>query len=64
MIPTMTELTDKELDAVSGGSIITLAALNQQNFATMVGTAVNAAAANVGSAATVVCSTNADSSRP
>ena len=54
MIPTMTELTDKELDAVSGGSIITLAALNQQNFATMVGTAVNAAAANVGSAATVV----------
>ena len=39
----MTELTDKELDAVSGGSTIVLSALNQQNFANTVGVAVNAA---------------------
>ena len=54
MILPVTELTDTELDAVSGGSVITASLINQQNFATMVGTAVNAAAANVGSAATVV----------
>ena len=51
MIPTLTELTDKELDAVSGGSTIVLSALNQQNFANTVGVAVNAA--TVLSAATV-----------
>ena len=49
----MTELTDKELDAVSGGlSVITLSALNQQNFANTVGVAVNAVTA--ASAATVL----------
>ena len=51
MIPTMTELTDKELDAVSGGSVITLSAINQQNFMAQTGVAVNAgtllSAANV-----------------
>ena len=42
MIPTMTELTDKELDAVSGGSVITLNAINQQNFLAQTAAAVNA----------------------
>ena len=51
MIPTMTELTDKELDAVSGGSGIAASLINQQNFANTVGVAVNAA--TVLSAATV-----------
>ena len=52
MILPLTELTDKELDAVSGGSIITLSAINQQNFLGQVGTAVNAVTA--ASAAAVV----------
>ena len=47
----MTVLTDKELDAVSGGSSFTLSAINQQNFAQTIGVAVNAATAL--SAATV-----------
>jgi bacteriocin-like protein len=51
MIPTLTELTDTELDAVSGGSVITLSAINQQNFAQTIGVAVNAVTAL--SAATV-----------
>jgi len=53
MIPTIPvrELTDTELDAVSGGSVFTLSAINQQNFANTVGVAVNAA--TVLSAATV-----------
>jgi hypothetical protein len=53
MIPTIpvTELTDAELDAVSGGSVFTLSAINQQNFLSQVGTAVNAVTAL--SAATV-----------
>jgi bacteriocin-like protein len=41
----MTELTDKELDAVSGGSVITLSALNQQNFLSQSANAVNAVTA-------------------
>ena len=48
----MTELTDKELDAVSGGSVITLSAINQQNFMAQTGVAVNAVTA--ASAATVL----------
>ena len=52
MIPTMTELTDKELDAVSGGSVITLSAINQQNFLAQTAAAVNAVTA--ASAATVL----------
>jgi len=51
MIPTMTELTDKELDAVCGGSVITLSAINQQNFLAQTAAAVNAVTAL--SAATV-----------
>jgi len=51
MIPTLTELTDTELDAVSGGSTISLSAINQQNFAQTIGVAVNAA--TLASAATV-----------
>ena len=47
----MTELTDKELDAVSGGSGIAASLINQQNFANTIGVAVNAA--TVLSAATV-----------
>jgi bacteriocin-like protein len=45
MIPTIlvTELTDKELDAVSGGSVFTLSAINQQNFLSQTAAAVNAA---------------------
>jgi bacteriocin-like protein len=39
----MTELTDKELDAVSGGSVITASAINQQNFMSQSANAVNAA---------------------
>ena len=38
----MTELTHKELDAVSGGSVITLSAINQQNFLSQTAAAVNA----------------------
>jgi len=52
MIPTMTELTDKELDAVSGGSVITASLVNQQNFLAQTAAAVNAVTA--ASAATVV----------
>ena len=49
----MTELTDKELDAVSGGAATIIASLvNQQNFLTQTATAMNAV--TVGSAATVV----------
>jgi len=48
----MTELTDKELDAVSGGSVFTLSAINQQNFLAQTAAAVNAVTA--ASAATVV----------
>ena len=49
----MTELTDKELDTVSGGAAtIVASAINQQNFLAQTGVAVNAA--TVGSAATVV----------
>ena len=57
MIPTeiipVTELTDTELDAVSGGigNVNILSLLNQQNFATTTGVAVNAG--TVLSAATV-----------
>ena len=53
MIPTIpvTELTDTELDAVSGGSVFTLSAINQQNFSTQTAAAVNAVTAL--SAATV-----------
>ena len=38
----MTELTHKELDAVSGGSVITASAINQQNFLSQTAAAVNA----------------------
>ncbi len=38
----MTELTDTELDAVSGGSVITASAINQQNFLSQTAAAVNA----------------------
>jgi bacteriocin-like protein len=53
MNPTIpvSELTDKELDAVSGGSVITLSAINQQNFLAQTAVAVNAGTA--ASAATV-----------
>jgi lactobin A/cerein 7B family class IIb bacteriocin len=49
----MTELTDKELDAVSGGSVITASAINQQNFLSQIGVAAVAASALAGSAVTV-----------
>jgi bacteriocin-like protein len=54
MNPTIpvSELTDKELDAVSGGSVITLSAINQQNFLAQTAAAVNAVTA--ASAANVV----------
>ena len=45
MIPTLTELTATELDAVSGGSTITGSLINQQNFAQTIGVAVNAVTA-------------------
>ena len=57
MIPTIpvSELTDTELDAVSGGSVFTLSAINQQNFSTQTAAAVNlgtlASAATVAQAA-------------
>jgi hypothetical protein len=53
MIPTilMTELIDKELDAVSGGSGFLLSVVNQQNILSQTAAAVNAVTA--GSAATV-----------
>jgi bacteriocin-like protein len=53
MNPTIpvSELTDKELDAVSGGSVFTLSAINQQNWSTQTAAAVNAVTAL--SAATV-----------
>jgi len=41
----MTELTDTELDAVSGGSVITASAINQQNFLSQTAAAVNAVTA-------------------
>jgi bacteriocin-like protein len=51
----MTQLTDKELDAVSGGSVFTLSAINQQNFLSQSANAVNvltaASLANVTQAA-------------
>ena len=53
MIPTLTELTDTELDAVSAGSIITASGLNQQNFLSQIGVAVVAGSALAGSAVTV-----------
>jgi bacteriocin-like protein len=37
----VTELTDTELDAVSGGSTIIASAINQQNFSTQNANAVN-----------------------
>ena len=55
MIPTIpvTELTDTELDEVSGGvSTIIASAVNQQNFLSQFGVAVSAVTA--GSPATVV----------
>jgi bacteriocin-like protein len=59
MIPTLTELTDKELDAVSGGSSFTLSAINQQNFAQTIGVAVNAVtAASAATVAQLVTQTN------
>jgi bacteriocin-like protein len=53
MNPTIpvSELTDKELDAVSGGSVFTLSAINQQNWSSQTAAAVNAVTAL--SAATV-----------
>ena len=53
MIPTLTELTDTELDAVSAGSIITASGLNQQNFLSQIGVAVVTGSALAGSAVTV-----------
>jgi bacteriocin-like protein len=59
MIPTLTELTDTELDAVSGGSVITASLINQQNFAQTIGVAVNAVtAASAATVAQVVTQTN------
>jgi len=59
MIPTLTELTDKELGAVSGGSSFTLSAINQQNFAQTIGVAVNAVtAASAATVAQLVTQTN------
>ena len=59
MIPTLTELTDKELDAVSGGSVITLSAINQQNFLAQTAAAVNAVtAASAATVAQLVTQTN------
>ena len=37
----MTQLTDKELDAVSGGSVFTLSAFSQQNWLSQSANAVN-----------------------
>ena len=59
MIPTLTELTDKELDAVSGGSVITLSAINQQNALSQSALAVNAVtAASAATVAQLVTQTN------
>ena len=52
----MTELTDKELDAVSGGSTITLSDITQANALSQTATATAVNAVTLGSlaAATVV----------